>query len=123
MALRFSFFDRVLGISPQVGWLTSVEISRLGQYYSLARLMSSGLRVSGVRRCALRGSWKFRLSIPPNASNTSRLGTTAAAKRKTVGGCTMRPHGKTKLGFFPLPLKHGCVGHLAGRCRYPEASY
>jgi hypothetical protein len=27
----------------------------------------------------------------------------------------MRPHRKTKLGFFPLPLKNGCLRHLAVR--------
>ena len=29
----------------------------------------------------------------------------------------MRTHGKTKLGFFPLPLKNGCLRHLAVRWR------
>jgi len=60
MALRFSFFDRVLGISPQVvgcrllsPFIRMVEFtnSQLGQYYSLARLMSS--LSASVRRTAL----------------------------------------------------------------------
>jgi hypothetical protein len=28
----------------------------------------------------------------------------------------MRPHGQTKLGFFPLPLKNRSLRHLVVRC-------
>src|ERR1700728_3621087 len=70
MALRFSFFDRVLGVSPQVVGcyllspivrMVEFTISRLGQSYSVARLMSSLLPVSGVQRCTLRGLAGFAL--------------------------------------------------------------
>jgi len=33
----------------------------------------------------------------------------------------MRPHGQTKLGFFPLPLKNGCLRNLAVRYRYSRS--
>jgi hypothetical protein len=82
--------------------MVEFTISRLGQSYSLARLMSSLLPVSGATALNAQRSGAFRLSIPPDASNTSRFETSAAAKRKIFGGPTMRPNGKTKLGFFPL---------------------
>jgi len=61
MALRFSFFDRVLGISPQVvGYrlLRSPDwanITPSQDWFPLCR------QVSGVPRWALRCSWAFRL--------------------------------------------------------------
>ena len=76
MALRFSFFDRVLGMAPQLVWLSSVEsfqfeqwkftISRLGQYYSLAGRMSSPS--ASIRRTAL--STQSFLDVSP--FNTTR---------------------------------------------------
>jgi hypothetical protein len=33
----------------------------------------------------------------------------------------IRPHRKAKLGFFPLPLKSGCLRHLGVRADIPDA--
>jgi hypothetical protein len=73
--LRFSFFDRVLGISPQVVGcrllspivrMVEFTISRFGQSYSLARLMSS--RLPGLK---LLDDIMARLAKPRLPSNDS----------------------------------------------------
>lgn len=33
----------------------------------------------------------------------------------------MRPRGQAKLGFFPLPMKNGCLRRLAVRWRYSRS--